>query len=211
MEQLWELMLHADQHVAELVAEYGGWTYAILMLIIFVETGLVVVTFFPGDGTLFTAGMLAASGQLDLWALWILLTIATVLGHTSNYLIGRWVGYQFFRKRNSLLKQQLERAYRFFLRYGFWAVVVSRYIPFMRSMVPFVTGLAHMPFGKFTLANVLGGAVWIATYLLAGYFLGEIPVVRQHFGLVFSLMLLLLGVALLAAVSKQLWMWLRRR
>lgn len=204
MEQLWELMLHADQHIVEIVTRYGTWTYAILAAIIFVETGLVVVAFFPGDGTLFAAGMLAATGHLDLSALFVLLTAATVLGHTSNHLIGRYFGGVLFRSAASRRRWHFDRAVRFFARYGFWAVVFSRFFPFLRSMVPFVSGVAHMPFGKFSLANVLGGMAWIATYLLAGYVLGEIPVVQQHFGLVFGLMLAVLTVGLFVGLVKQI-------
>lgn len=207
MSQLLELMLHADQHIAEIAAQYGGWTYAILAFIIFVETGLVVVTFFPGDGTLFAAGMLAATGHLDLMVLFVVLTAATVLGHTSNHLIGRYFGQLLFRSERSRKRWRVDQAWRFFMRYGFWAVVVSRYVPFLRSMVPFVSGVAGMPFGKFSLANVVGGMAWIATWLLAGYFLGEIPAVRQHFGLVFSLMLAVLGLALLIGLARQLYEW----
>ncbi len=204
MEQLWELMLHADQHIAQMAAQYGTWTYAILAAIIFVETGLVVVAFFPGDGTLFAAGMLAATGHLDLGVLLVLLTGATVLGHTSNHLIGRYFGGLLFRSEASRRRWHFDRAVRFFARYGFWAVVFSRFFPFLRSMVPFVSGMARMPFGKFSLANVLGGLAWIATYLLAGYLLGEMPVVQQHFGLVFSLMLGVLAMSLLVGLAKQI-------
>ncbi|RMG24989.1 MAG: hypothetical protein D6730_11630 [Bacteroidetes bacterium] len=205
MQELFHLMLNADELINEIVSQYGVWTYAVLFAIIFIETGLVVVTFFPGDGLLFSAGVLASAGQLQLGLLLVLLSLATILGNTSNYYLGRLVGERFFRKSSSKRSGYLEKAQHYYEQYGAKAVLLSRFFPFMRSFIPFVSGIARMPFARFTWANVAGGVLWIAAYLLLGYFFGEIPWVKQHYGLIFSVLILLLLLVLLGALLKALW------
>ncbi|CAG0911864.1 unnamed protein product, partial [Cyprideis torosa] len=148
-----DLMLNADETISEIVAQHGTLTYLIVFAIIFIETGLVVVTFFPGDGLLFSVGILAASGEMNLWTLLVLLIVATVLGNTSNYLIGRFIGERFFKKQKIRRNQYLSKAFDYYEKYG----------------------ISEMKFGQFTWANIIGGIAWICLYVLLGFFLGEIP------------------------------------
>lgn len=205
MEELFNLMLNADEYIGEIVAQYGNWTYVILFAIIFIETGFVVTTFFPGDGLLFSAGILAASGELGLTELLSLLSIATVLGHTSNYWIGRFFGKRFFKKEKLKPTHYLFKAYNYYEQHGTLAVILSRFIPFMRSFVPFVSGIAKMDFRRYTWANILGGIGWIAAYLLLGYFFGGIHWVKDNYGLVFSVMILLLLLLLFLSMIKSVY------
>jgi len=202
MEELFRMMVHADELIGDLVAQYGTLTYLILFTIVFVETGLVVVTFFPGDGLLFSAGILAASGELSLAILLILLTLATILGNTSNYLIGRFVGVRLFRKEKAKRNHYLAKAFTYYEKYGGKAVILSRFFPFMRSFVPFVAGITAMKIVDFTWCNILGGILWISTYLLLGFFFGEIPWVKANFGLVLSGMLAFLLLVILISLLK---------
>ena len=145
MAELLEWMMHADQMLGELISRYGSLVYLFLFLIIFIETGLVVIAFFPGDGLLFSAGLFAASGSLELAILLPLLSIATIAGNTSNYFIGKYLGHRFFQRKDTVWAQQLQKARRYHERYGPWAVALSRFFPFMRTLAPFVAGLTRMP------------------------------------------------------------------
>jgi membrane-associated protein len=212
MDQFLEWTLHADEYIGELIKNYGGWTYLILCLIIFVETGLVVVAFFPGDGLLFSAGLFAAAGALDLTLLIVLLTLATILGNTSNFFIGRFFGDQFFQSDKTVWGRQVEKAHAYHEKYGPWAVSLSRFVPFMRTLVPFTAGLTGMSFRLFTPYNVIGGLAWILAYLLAGFFFGEIPWVKEHYGLIFSVLLLFIFAVLAFSILQSLWRrWRRKR
>ncbi len=204
MYELLEWMMNADQMLGQLIREYGNLTYLLLFLIIFIETGLVVVAFFPGDGLLFSAGLFAASGALDLALLLILLSIATILGNTSNYFIGRFMGHRLFKSEKTMWGRQLQKAHKYRERYGPWAVAISRFFPFMRTLVPFAAGLTRMSFALFTPYNIAGGIAWITAYVLAGYFFGEIPWVKEHYGLIFSILLLALLLILLFGIGKSL-------
>ena len=197
-----ELMLNADEVIGELITTYGTLVYLILFSIIFIETGLVVITFFPGDAILFSAGIMAASGQLNLSVLLFFLSVATILGNTSNYLIGNFLGLRFFKKVNAKRNQYLEKSFIFFNTYGDKAILVSRFIPFFRSFIPFVAGISSMKFRTFTLYNILGGILWIATYLLLGFFFGEIPWVKKNYGLIFSGMVIFLIIGLLVGMLR---------
>ena len=190
MGDFFELMLKSDIIIGELIATYGTLIYWILFLIIFIETGLVVVTFFPGDGLLFSAGIMAALGELNFSILVLLLSVATILGNTSNYLIGRFVGIRFLKKDKAKRNQYLEKSFIYYERNASTAIFASRFIPFFRSFVPFVAGITSMKFRIFTLYNILGGITWIVTYLLLGFFFGEIPWVKKNYGLIFSGMLI---------------------
>lgn len=187
MNELLELMLNADQLIGEIVSQYGKVTYFIIFAIIFIETGLVVVTFFPGDALLFSTGILAASGEISLGWILVLLILATVLGNTSNFMIGRYIGEKFFRKERINRSKYLAKAFGYYERNHFKANVLSRFFPFLRSFVPFVSGVSEMKFSLFTSANITGGVIWIGTYVLIGYFFGSIPWVEENYGLVFSL------------------------
>ncbi len=195
-----ELMLNADEVIGELITTYGTLVYLILFTIIFIETGLVVVTFFPGDAILFSAGIMAASGELNLSILLLLLSFASILGNTSNYLIGHFLGVRFLKKEKSQRNQYLEQSFIFFKKHGDKAIVASRFIPFFRSFVPFVAGISSMNFRRFTLYNIIGGFLWIAVYLLLGFFFGEIPWVKKNYGFIFSGMIVFLILGLLVGI-----------
>ena len=163
------------------------WVYTPLFLIIFVETGLVVMPWLPGDSLLFTAGIFAADGGgLNIWALLILMWIAAILGNTSNYWIGRGIGKVIIDsgKIKALTPERMEKTQGFFDRYGMLAVVLTRFFPIIRTIAPFVAGTAHMNFGKFSIYNVIGGVGWVTLFVLLGYFFGGVPFVQKHFELV---------------------------
>jgi membrane-associated protein len=187
MQQLIDIFLHLDVHLAEFVGRYGVWVYGLLFAIIFAETGLVVTPFLPGDSLLFAAGALAATGALDVRLLFFLLAGAAILGNTVNYSIGRFVGPRVFRGETShrlLNRQHLDRAHAFFERYGGMAVVLTRFVPIIRTFVPFVAGAGAMRYPTFALYNVAGGVLWVGICLGAGYLFGNVPVVKNNFSLV---------------------------
>lgn len=204
MSDLLQMMINADEVIFQFVDHYGSWIYLILFTIIFIETGLVVVTFFPGDTLLFSAGMLAATDDLSMWILLPLLIFATTLGNTSNYYIGRVMGEKFFKNSNPKRGSYLAKARHYYDLYKGQAVLWSRFVPFMRSFVPFVTGMAKMPFGSFTKFNTLGGIIWIALYTYLGYFFGNIPWVKENYGLIFTCMLGFILLSLLFTLIKPL-------
>ena len=179
---LLDIVLHLDTHLLKLVAEYGIWIYAILFGIIFSETGFVVTPFLPGDSLLFVAGAIAATGEMNVWLLLVLLAVAAVLGNTVNYAIGRWLGKTFFREKGArwLNRKHLDKAHEFYERHGGKAVVISRFLPIVRTYVPFVAGMAQMAPRQYTVYNVTGGVLWVGTLTLAGYFFGNIPWVKGN-------------------------------
>ncbi len=183
-----DIVLHLDAHLVELLRDYGFWVYLILFAIVFAETGLVVTPFLPGDSLLFAAGALAAvdtSGTLSAPLLSLTLIIAAVAGNTTNYHIGRWIGPAAFSGKIRFLKvDYLRRTEAFFLKYGSVAIVSSRFVPILRTCAPFVAGIGHMPYARFQAYNVLGGSAWVLLMTWAGFFFGNIPFVKQNFGLV---------------------------
>lgn len=185
IQTLFDFVLHVDEHLTTIVSQYGGWTYAILFLIIFCETGLVVTPFLPGDSLLFAAGALTAQGALSIVPLYALLVVAGIAGDQVNYFIGSKVGVHAFDGRFRFLKQQhLERTQHFFKRYGGKTIVIARFIPIVRTYAPFVAGAGGMEYRRFVAFNVGGAFLWITIFLLGGYFFGNIPVVQENFGLV---------------------------
>jgi membrane-associated protein len=183
-----DIVLHLDAHLVELLRDYGFWVYLILFAIVFAETGLVVTPFLPGDSLLFAAGALAAvdtSGTLSAPLLSLTLIVAAVAGNTTNYHIGRWIGPAAFSGKIRFLKvEYLRRTEAFFLKYGSMTIVSSRFVPILRTCAPFVAGIGHMPYVRFQAYNVLGGAAWVLLMTWAGFFFGNIPFVKQNFGLV---------------------------
>jgi len=180
-----DFFLHLDRHLAELTARYGVWTYAILVGIVFCETGFVVTPFLPGDSLLFTAGAIAALGSLDPWLLNGLLFVAVLAGDNLNYWIGRFIGpraftgeFRFFRK------EHLERTHAFFERHGGRTVVLARFVPIVRTFTPFVAGIGAMRYPRFLAYSLAGGAFWVTAFVWAGFFFGNLPAVRTHFSLV---------------------------
>jgi membrane-associated protein len=183
-----DLVLHLDRHLVELLAAYHLWIYPILFAVIFAETGLVVTPFLPGDSLLFAVGALAAvdtGGTLTAPGASVTLALAAVLGNTVNYSIGRAIGPPAFSGRYRLLKvEYLRRTEEFFLRHGGLAIFLSRFMPIIRTCAPFVAGIGRMPYARFLAWNLAGGCAWVLTFVWGGYFFGNIPLVKQHFGLV---------------------------
>jgi membrane-associated protein len=181
-----DLFLHLDTHLQTVIQSYGTWTYVILFLIIFCETGLVVTPILPGDSLLFAAGAFAATGSLDLVWLLILLTVAAVLGDAVNYAIGYFMGPKVFAQPNSrfLKKEYLDRTHEFYEKYGGKTIIIARFVPIVRTFAPFVAGVGSMTYAKFASYNVIGGLLWVGVCVLAGYAFGNIPVVQENFTLV---------------------------
>ena len=187
-----EYFLHLDKHLGELVQHYGGWTYTILFLIIFCETGLVVTPFLPGDSLLFAVGALAGTGALNVSALIFLLIAAAVLGDSVNYWIGSTFGTRMFREDARILKlDYLRRTEVFFERYGGKTIVIARFVPIVRTYAPFVAGAARMRYSSFLTYNVVGAVGWITLFLLGGYLFGGIPVVEENFTVVVIVVIVL--------------------
>jgi membrane-associated protein len=183
--QLFEFILHIDRHLGEIIADYGTWTYLILFMIIFIETGLVVMPFLPGDSLIFAAGAFAAAGALDPWLVFLLLALAAVLGDTVNYWIGHRIGPRVFREDVRFLKREyLERTQRFYEKHGGKTIFLARFIPIIRTFAPFVAGVGTMRYRRFVVYNVVGGVVWTALFTSTGYYFGNLPIVRDNFGLV---------------------------
>jgi membrane-associated protein len=191
MEYLIDLFLHLDVHLAEFVAQYGVWVYAMLFAIIFVETGLVIWPFLPGDSLLFTAGALAATGVLDIWLVAVLLISAAIAGDAVNYSIGRYVGPKVFTAQDHhgwfhrlLNREHLDKAHAFFEKHGGMAVVSGRFVPIVRTFVPFVAGAAAMTPSMFVFYNIIGAVIWVTVCAGAGFLFGNVPIVKENFSLV---------------------------
>lgn len=184
LKTLLDLFLHLDEHLTAVIQSYGIWTYALLFLIIFLETGVVVTPFLPGDSLLFAAGALAAldGSPLNIWLLFLLLFIAAVLGDTVNYWIGNLIGPRVFEQNYRFLKREyLEQTQRFYAKHGGKTVVLARFVPIVRTFAPFVAGVGTMHYGKFIGYNLFGGFLWTVIFTFAGYFFGNIPFVKENF------------------------------
>jgi membrane-associated protein len=180
-----DFVLHFDKHLLEFVRDYGSWVYAILFTIVFAETGFVVTPFLPGDSLLFAAGALCATGELSITAMLALLVFAAFTGNAVNYSVGRFIGPRVFQSGARLLnKQYLDRAHAFFEQYGGKAVILGRFVPIVRTFVPFVAGAAQMTSASFVFYNAIGAVAWVALCLGAGWFFGNIPIVKNNFSLV---------------------------
>jgi membrane-associated protein len=180
--QLVDFVLHVDVHLATFVRAYGAWVYALLFLIIFVETGVVVMPFLPGDSLLFVVGAMCGAGLMNLPLALVLLTAAAILGNQSNYAIGRHFGPRVFKWENSRFfnRKAFDQAHLFYERYGGITIVLARFMPFLRTFAPFVAGVAQMTRSKFTFYDVTGGALWVGSVTLAGYAFGNIPWVKTN-------------------------------
>jgi membrane-associated protein len=181
-----DFFLHLDKHLAQVIHAYGTWTYALLFAIVFLETGLVVTPFLPGDSLLFAAGSFAALGALDVGLLFLLLAFAAVLGDTLNYAIGKYLGPKVFHfpKSRFFNPEHLRRTHDFYERYGAKTIVIARFVPIVRTFAPFVAGIGAMSYPRFLAYNVFGGVLWVAVCVFSGYFFGSLPIVRQNFTLV---------------------------
>lgn len=205
--QLVQFVLHLDVHLAELVTRYGPLIYAILFAIVFCETGLVVTPFLPGDSLLFAAGALAAVGSMDPWLLGILMIVAAILGNTSNYWIGRYVGPRVFQWENSrwFNRRALDETHAFYERYGPIALTIARFMPLVRTFAPFVAGVGAMSHATFQMFSILGGVLWVVIFVALGYFFGNIPVVKANLALVMVgvIVVSLLPIAFAALTRKR--------
>ena len=191
MAELIDLLLHVDTYLRDLVTTYGTWVYAILFAIVFAETGVVVTPFLPGDSLLFAAGALAATGALDLWTAAATVTVAAIAGDAVNYAIGRSIGRQLVRRAESdprwrrwLNPAYVTRAHEFFERHGGKAIVLGRFMPIVRTFVPFVAGIGEMSYPSFAFYNIAGALLWVGVCVGAGYAFGAVPIVRDNFSLV---------------------------
>ena len=197
-----DFILHVDVHLATFVQSYGAWVYALLFAIIFVETGVVVMPFLPGDSLLFVVGAMCAAGLMSLPLVLVLLWAAAVLGNQSNYTIGRAIGPRVFAWEDSRLfnKRAFDQAHAFYEKYGGVTIIAARFMPFLRTFAPFVAGVAQMTRSRFTLYDVSGGALWIGSVTLAGYLFGNIPFVKEHLDKIIWAMILIPGlIAILGA------------
>jgi membrane-associated protein len=180
-----DFVLHFDKHLLEFVGNYGSWVYALLFTIVFAETGFVVTPFLPGDSLLFAAGALGATGKLSTPALFGLLVFAAFAGNTVNYAVGRFIGPRVFQTSHPLLNREyLERAHTFFEQYGGKAIILGRFVPIVRTFVPFVAGAAQMTSASFVLYNAVGAVAWVGLCLGAGFLFGNVPIVKDNFSLV---------------------------
>ncbi|MDP4614486.1 MAG: DedA family protein [Limnohabitans sp.] len=180
--QLVDFILHVDQYLEAFVAQYGAWVYALLFLIIFVETGVVVMPFLPGDSLLFIVGAMCGAGLMNLPLVMGLLLAAAILGDQTNYTIGRYFGPRVFQWEESRFfsRRGFDQAHAFYEKYGGITIILARFMPFIRTFVPFVAGVAEMTRSKFTLFNVVGGFIWVVGLTLVGYLFGNLPIVQQH-------------------------------
>jgi membrane-associated protein len=185
-----DYFIHLDRHLGALIQHFGGWTYLILFFIIFCETGLVVTPILPGDSLLFGLGAFAANpylkGPLEIEWLLIILGVAAILGDTVNYATGKYLGPKVFHYEDSRFfrKEYLEKTHQFYEKYGGKTIIIARFMPIIRTFAPFVAGIGHMTYAKFVLYNISGGILWIASFLLGGYYFGNFPVVKENFTLV---------------------------
>lgn len=198
MEFLWflvDFIIHIDKHLDTLISGYGAWTYAVLFLIVFCETGLVVTPFLPGDSLLFAAGTFAARGSLEIFPLMLLLFIAAVVGDAVNYAVGAYIGPRVFEMKHSRIFKPayLERTKTFYERYGGKAIVFARFVPIVRTFAPFLAGVGSMSYSRFGFYNITGAALWVISLTGAGYLFSEIPFVKNNFSLVI-LMIIVLSV-----------------
>jgi len=203
---LWDLAVHLDRHLAAFVAQHGTWVYALLFIIVFCETGLVVTPFLPGDSLLFVVGTLAAAGGMEIETVTTVLVCAALCGDNVNYWIGRWVGPHVFHYERSrwLNPKHLERTHAFYERHGGKTIVIARFVPIVRTYVPFVAGIGAMPYARFLAFSAGGALLWVLSLCLAGYFFGNIPMVKNNLT---AVILVIIAIS----VSPGAIAWLRHR
>lgn len=209
LESLINLVLHIDQNLASVVLEYGMWTYLILFLIIFLETGFVIMPFLPGDSLLFVGGAAAASGIIDLPLFIFVIILGAVIGDTVNYWIGNYLGIHILLERFPTLvkKEYIDRTYEFYEKYGGATIVVARFVPIVRTFAPFLAGVGTMQYRRFLFYNVIGAVCWTTGIVLAGYFFGTLGIVKENMGLLILFVILLTTGTLLYILAKILKGW----
>lgn len=205
--KLIDFILHLDRHLGSLIQNFGFWTYFILFLVIFLETGFVVTPFLPGDSLLFAAGAFAAIGALNPFALFVILSAAAILGDTVNYWIGHFIGPKVFQKEKSRFfrREYLDRTHEFYEKYGAETIIIARFVPIIRTFAPFVAGIGRMSYGRFLSYNVIGGILWVALFVFGGYFFGNVPFIKKNFSLVIIAIIL---ISLMPAVHE---FWRQKR
>jgi len=187
-----DFVLHVDVYLEQIISNYGGWTYGLLFLIVFMETGFVVTPFLPGDSLIFAAATFAARGALDPWLMFGLLAFAAVIGDSVNYWIGHRIGKRAYTGEIKWIKKEyMERTHTFFEKHGGKTIFLARFVPIIRTFAPFVAGVSRMSYGFFFRWNVIGGLTWVATFTLLGYFFGNIPFVQKNFELVIIAIILI--------------------
>ena len=206
LHQAVDLFLHLDTHLQEVIQNYGTWTYLLLFVIVFCETGLVVTPILPGDSLLFAAGTFAGIGALSVSRLWVLLIVASVLGDAVNYAIGHYMGPKVFSQQGGrfLKREYLDRTHAFYEKYGGKTIIIARFVPIVRTFAPFVAGVGSMTYARFALFNVVGAVLWVTVCLAAGYIFGNVPFVREHFTLV------VLGI-IFVSILPGIFEWMRQR
>jgi membrane-associated protein len=206
MTEVLDFILHLNKHLDTLAGQYGLWIYAILFLIVFCETGLVVTPFLPGDSLLFAAGAVAAGGALNVFVIIALLVVAAVLGDSVNYWLGDTAGHKLIRKYPRLIKQQyLEKTHDFFERYGGKTIIIARFVPIVRTFAPFVAGIGEMTYARFMSFNVVGALLWVLLLVPAGYFFANVPFVKENFSMV------ILAIIILSILPGIYEVWRERR
>ncbi|MDO4997587.1 MAG: DedA family protein [Neisseria sp.] len=188
-----DFILHIDQHLVALSAQYGAWIYVILFLIVFCETGLVVTPFLPGDSLLFAAGGIAAIGSMNIHAMVILLILAAIIGDAVNFTIGKYFGEKLFSNPNSKIfrRSHLDKTHAFYEKYGGKTIIIARFVPIVRTFAPFVAGMAAMNYAKFIRYNIIGAVLWVVLFSYAGYFFANLPIVKNNLGLVLAAIIVL--------------------
>ncbi len=199
-----DLFLHLDEYLAKIILDYGTWTYVILFVVIFVETGLVIMPFLPGDSLLFAAGTFAALGSLNIYFLVGLLIVAAILGDTVNYAIGFYLGERAYNIK-WIKKEYFDKTHAFFEKHGGKTIFLARFVPIVRTFAPFVAGIGKMSYGYFITYNFVGGITWVLLFTLAGFFFGNIPIVRQNFEFV------IIAIILVSVVPMVIEWWKARR
>jgi len=199
-----DLFLHLDEYLAKIILDYGTWTYGILFVVIFVETGLVVMPFLPGDSLLFAAGTFAALGSLNVWGLVGLLFVAAVLGDAVNYSIGHYLGERAYNIK-WIKREYLDKTHEFFEKHGGKAIFLARFVPIVRTFAPFVAGIGKMTYGYFATYNIVGGGTWVLTFTLLGYFFGNLEFVKKNFEFV------IVAIILISVVPMFVEWWKARR
>jgi membrane-associated protein len=198
--QIIHFILHVDFYLNQIISRYGAWTYGLLFFIIFMETGFVITPFLPGDSLIFVAATFAARGSLNPWLLFILMAIAAFAGDTANYWIGHAIGAKAYTGEVKWIKKEyMERTHAFFEKHGGKTIFLARFVPIIRTFTPFVAGVSKMPYGYFITWNLIGGATWVATFTLLGYFFGNIPFVQNNFELV---IIAIIFISLIPAVGE---------
>ena len=199
LSHLVDFIIHLDHHLDQIIRHYGTWTYLIVFLIVFCETGLVVTPFLPGDSLLFVLGAFAAMGMLDIWIVAILLTLAAILGDSVNYLVGHKLSPRVFRHEEIkfIKREYLERTQRFYEKYGGKTIIIARFVPIIRTFAPFMAGVGDMRYSKFLFYNVLGAILWVSGIVSCGYFFGNIPIIKENFS---SVVYLIIFISILPAI-----------